>query len=48
MLMAEESSAGCSVALGGVTVDFPFEPYQCQLTYMQKVIQALQQVLQFS
>lgn len=28
--------------LRGVDVDFPFDAYQCQLTYMEKVLQALQ------
>jgi regulator of telomere elongation helicase 1 len=31
--------------LRGVDVDFPYdEAYQCQLTYMEKVIEALQEV----
>ncbi len=28
----------------GVTVDFPFEAYDCQLIYMERVIQSLQEV----
>lgn len=28
----------------GVDVDFPYEAYQCQLVYMEKVIEALQGV----
>lgn len=28
----------------GVDVDFPFEAYDCQLVYMDKVIQSLQEV----
>lgn len=28
----------------GVPVSFPFPPYHCQLEYMEKVIQALQEV----
>lgn len=28
----------------GIDVDFPFEAYDCQLVYMEKVIQSLQQV----
>lgn len=30
--------------LRGIDVDFPFEAYDCQLVYMEKVIQALQEV----
>ncbi len=26
----------------GLNVEFPFEPYECQLTYMEKVVEALQ------
>lgn len=28
----------------GIDVDFPFEAYDCQLDYMEKVIEALQRV----
>jgi hypothetical protein len=28
----------------GVRVNFPFQPYPCQISYMEKVIQCLQQV----
>jgi hypothetical protein len=28
----------------GVPVEFPFEPYPSQLTYMEKVIESLQEV----
>lgn len=28
----------------GVDVDFPFTPYECQVTYMEKVIECLQEV----
>lgn len=28
----------------GIDVDFPFEAYDCQLVYMEKVIQSLQEV----
>jgi regulator of telomere elongation helicase 1 len=28
----------------GVEVDFPYEAYECQLIYMERVIQALQEV----
>ena len=31
-------------SIQGVQVRFPFTPYQCQLVYMNKVIQALQEV----
>ena len=31
-------------SIRGVQVRFPFTPYQCQLVYMNKVIQALQEV----
>ncbi len=30
--------------VNGVEVEFPFQPYPCQLTYMGKVVQALQEV----
>lgn len=30
--------------LRGIDVDFPFEAYDCQLVYMEKVIQSLQEV----
>lgn len=30
--------------LRGVEVNFPFEPYGCQIDYMEKVIQCLQEV----
>ena len=30
--------------LSSVSVEFPFRPYPCQVVYMEKVIQALQQV----
>ncbi|XP_047390881.1 regulator of telomere elongation helicase 1 isoform X2 [Sciurus carolinensis] len=30
------------VVLNGVTVDFPFQPYQCQQEYMSKVLECLQ------
>lgn len=28
----------------GIDVDFPFDAYDCQLVYMEKVIQSLQEV----
>lgn len=28
----------------GIDVDFPFEAYDCQIVYMEKVIQSLQEV----
>uniref|UniRef100_A0A3Q0RHP5 Regulator of telomere elongation helicase 1 n=1 Tax=Amphilophus citrinellus TaxID=61819 RepID=A0A3Q0RHP5_AMPCI len=31
-----------SLTLNGVTVNFPFSPYECQKTYMSKVIECLQ------
>ncbi|XP_023560106.1 regulator of telomere elongation helicase 1 isoform X3 [Octodon degus] len=30
------------IVLNGVTVDFPFQPYQCQREYMSKVLECLQ------
>ncbi|KAF7460859.1 hypothetical protein GHT09_018831 [Marmota monax] len=30
------------IVLNGVTVDFPFQPYQCQQEYMGKVLECLQ------
>ncbi|XP_043409357.1 regulator of telomere elongation helicase 1 isoform X14 [Prionailurus bengalensis] len=30
------------IALNGVTVDFPFQPYKCQEEYMSKVLECLQ------
>lgn len=32
------------IVLNGVTVDFPFQPYQCQQEYMSKVLECLQKV----
>ncbi|XP_042265634.1 regulator of telomere elongation helicase 1 isoform X2 [Thunnus maccoyii] len=32
-----------SLSLNGVTVNFPFPPYDCQKDYMQKVLQCLQE-----
>jgi hypothetical protein len=32
------------LVLNGVTVDFPFQPYQCQQEYMSKVLECLQKV----
>jgi len=31
-----------NVTINGIDIDFPFEPYQCQIQYMQKVIECLQ------
>lgn len=31
----------------GIDVDFPFEPYECQKRYMEKVITCLQKVCSF-
>lgn len=33
-----------TVQIDGVSIDFPFDPYKCQLTYMSRVIQCLNQV----
>ncbi len=33
-----------SLTLSGVTVSFPFPPYDCQRDYMSKVIECLQKV----
>lgn len=33
-----------SLTLNGVTVNFPFTPYDCQKDYMTKVIECLQKV----
>jgi regulator of telomere elongation helicase 1 len=30
-----------SLLLEGVTVEFPYEPYQCQLDYMRSAIKAI-------
>lgn len=38
------SAAMPRVTLRGVTVDFPFQPYECQETYMAKVLECLQTV----
>ena len=32
------------IVINGVEVDFPFEPYDCQKKYMEKVIECLQRV----
>ena len=32
------------VEANGVSVNFPFEPYSCQLTYMEKVLTCLKNV----
>ena len=34
--------------LGGIHVNFPFPAYDCQLVYMERVIEALQQVYRLS
>jgi regulator of telomere elongation helicase 1 len=31
-------------SIRGVNVDFPFDAYDCQITYMDRVIESLQQV----
>jgi hypothetical protein len=46
------STAASSASVGkmpvysirGVNVDFPFDAYDCQITYMDRVIESLQQV----
>ena len=30
--------------ISGLTVSFPFDPYACQVVYMERIIQALRQV----
>lgn len=35
------------VDIAGIDVDFPFEPYECQKKYMEKVILCLQKVSLF-
>ena len=32
---------GESLQLDGISITFPYNPYPCQVTYMQKVIQCL-------
>jgi len=32
------------VTAAGVQVNFPFDPYPCQVTYMEKVITCLKEV----
>lgn len=32
------------ITLNGITVDFPFRPYECQEAYMAKVLECLQKV----
>ena len=32
------------IHIKGVTIEFPFTPYDCQVSYMEKVIQCLQEV----
>ena len=39
-----EISGLCEHVIRGVSVTFPFDPYSCQLVYMEKVIHALQEV----
>ena len=33
-----------NIDICGIDVEFPFEPYDCQKKYMEKVIQCLQRV----
>lgn len=35
------------VDVKGVHVNFPFDPYPCQVTYMEKVVECLQKVRNF-
>ena len=48
--MAEEGThvdiheIGSTHFIRNVPISFPFSPYDCQLLYMEKVIQALQEV----
>lgn len=35
------------VDVKGVHVNFPFDPYPCQVTYMEKVVECLQKVRDF-
>ncbi len=32
------------VTAGGVQVNFPFDPYECQVTFMEKVVACLKNV----
>ena len=32
------------INIRGVSIEFPFTPYDCQVSYMEKVIQCLQEV----
>ena len=34
-----------NISICGVDIDFPFEPYECQIKYMEKVIICLQKVI---
>ena len=36
-----------NIEICGIDVEFPFEPYECQTKYMEKVIQCLQRVMIF-
>lgn len=33
-------------SIRGIDVDFPFQAYECQIVYMEKVIRSLQEVVQ--
>ncbi len=33
------------VNIKGVEINFPYRPYECQVQYMEKVIQCLQEVI---
>ncbi|VDM40093.1 unnamed protein product [Toxocara canis] len=34
-----------NLEVGGIPVEFPYEPYECQMTYMEKVMDALKRLL---
>ena len=40
-LTVEKEKKMASLSLEGVAVDFPYEPYQCQVEYMRSVIRAI-------
>lgn len=44
LLGAADHASFALLACSGVEVEFPYDAYPCQLDYMTKVVQALQQV----